>query len=70
MSGLPPLGGGRMPDGAPKCDHGGCDAPAARTCSCRRCASELDDGERFHACAAHLETVRLMHQRVRGRPFE
>ncbi len=58
----------------PRCDggtwglhHTFCREPIHATCTCKRCLSE-SPGERFYACANHLDNVATKHERVRGRP--
>lgn len=49
------------------CDR--CPTTAVVTCGCRRCQSEPELDERFHACVGHQSDVAAAHQRVRGYAF-
>ena len=52
------------------CGEGGgrfCPLSIAFTCGCRRCGSEPEDSERFHACAHHRAEAGQRHQRIRER---
>lgn len=53
-------------DGTVHCDERGCTASVLHTCQCRRCRSEPEEDERFHACKEHLASVGAQHRRVRG----
>lgn len=52
-----------------KCDARAakCTKPATYECICRRCLSEPEVEEQYHACAAHRGVVDEAHKRVRGR---
>ncbi len=50
-----------------KCDNYGCTTSATHQCTCRRCASEPEDDERYSACKDHLGSVGRDHERVRER---
>lgn len=47
-----------------KCDV--CRKDAELECSCRRCASEPDEQEKFYACTGCMNAVSDKHLRVRG----
>lgn len=62
-------------DKGPLCDGSAtsekpCQTPPSFECACRRCATERDPGERYHACVAHKGAAADRHRQVRKRPAE